>query len=82
MNSQLLNTDELKDWLNIKQSAALKKYLDRNNIPYLETPSGDPVTTTEALNSRLSRKNLPYTVSNLETAELDFFHDQKTQAGK
>lgn len=82
MNPQLLSADELKEWLDIKQSAALKRYLDRNNIPYIETSSGDPVTTLEVLNARLSRKNLAYSIGNVETIDLDFFHDQKTTSGQ
>ena len=51
----LIRSDQLKAWLDIKQDAALIRWLEQNGIPYKFAGKNKPVTTLTQIDKALAR---------------------------
>lgn len=58
MSDYLLNTEALKGWSGIKQTASLCRWLDEapHPIPYKISPKGEICTTLAAVTEALSKR--------------------------
>ena len=53
----LLTTEQLQQWTGYKGSTKIVTFLKDNRIPFWTAKGGNPITTLEAVNSRLVSKS-------------------------